>query len=67
MSQESQPVVPLAQVRAHAETVACTAYLDDGRLVVELADRLAGVAPGQTLALYEADRVIGSATIESAA
>jgi tRNA-specific 2-thiouridylase len=57
----------LAQVRAHAEPVACTAYLDDGRLIVELADRLAGIAPGQTLALYDADRVIGSATIESAA
>jgi tRNA-specific 2-thiouridylase len=60
-------IAALAQVRAHAEPVACTAYLDSGRLVVDLDGALAGVAPGQTLALYDADRVIGSATIEHAA
>jgi tRNA-specific 2-thiouridylase len=60
-------IAALAQVRAHGEPVACTAYLDSGRLVVDLDGALAGVAPGQTLALYDADRVIGSATIEHAA
>ncbi|HVT21536.1 MAG TPA: tRNA 2-thiouridine(34) synthase MnmA [Mycobacteriales bacterium] len=57
----------LAQVRAHAEPVSCVAQVIDGRLVVELDDRLAGIAAGQTLALYDADRVLGSATIERAA
>jgi tRNA-specific 2-thiouridylase len=56
-----------AQVRAHAEPVACTARVTDGRLIVDLEGDLAGVAAGQTLALYDEDRVLGSATIERAA
>ncbi|HVT65247.1 MAG TPA: tRNA 2-thiouridine(34) synthase MnmA [Mycobacteriales bacterium] len=60
-------ITGLVQVRAHAEPVGCEARVEDGRLVVELTDRLSGVAPGQTLVLYDADRVIGSATIERAA
>jgi tRNA-specific 2-thiouridylase len=57
----------LAQVRAHADPVPCTAVLDAGGVVVELDDALAGVAPGQTVALYDADRVLGSATIDHTA
>jgi tRNA-specific 2-thiouridylase len=56
----------LAQVRAHAEPVACLARTGDGRLVVELDCGLAGVAAGQTLVLYDGDRVLGSATIDRA-
>ncbi len=61
------PIPALAQVRAHAEPVQCRARVLDGGLVVDLDDRIAGVAAGQTLVLYDGDRVIGSATIERAA
>jgi tRNA-specific 2-thiouridylase len=40
--------------------------VSDGRLEVELTAPLAGVAAGQTLVLYDDDRVVGSATIEAA-
>jgi tRNA-specific 2-thiouridylase len=63
----AEPITALVQVRAHAEPVAGTGRTENGRLVIELDGMLAGVAPGQTLALYDADRVIGSATIERAA
>jgi tRNA-specific 2-thiouridylase len=56
-----------AQLRAHGAPVACTALLDDeGRLSVHLLDSARGVAPGQTVAIYDGDRVVGSATIERA-
>ncbi len=61
------PLAVLAQVRAHADPVRCTARVDEGRLTVDVDDPLAGVAAGQTLALYDGDRVLGSATIERAA
>ncbi|HEX3706772.1 MAG TPA: tRNA 2-thiouridine(34) synthase MnmA [Mycobacteriales bacterium] len=57
----------LAQVRAHGDPVACIATVTDGRLSVDLIDPLSGVAAGQTLVLYNADRVLGSATIDRAA
>jgi tRNA-uridine 2-sulfurtransferase len=57
----------LAQVRAHGEPVSCNATVTIGGLVVELADPMSGVAAGQTLALYDGDRVLGSATIDHAA
>jgi tRNA-specific 2-thiouridylase len=60
-------VTALAQVRAHAEPVQCEAQVVAGRLSVDLTDALSGVAAGQTLVLYDEDRVIGSATIERAA
>ena len=62
------PVVPTAcraQVRAHGETVPATAWCDGDDLVVELVEPLRGVAPGQAVVLYDADAVIGSATIAS--
>jgi tRNA-specific 2-thiouridylase len=37
----------------------------DGELVVTFVDRPRGVAPGQTVVLYDDDRVVGSATINS--
>jgi tRNA-uridine 2-sulfurtransferase len=66
------PAVPTdcrAQVRAHGEAVPATAWCDGDRLVVELGVALRGVAPGQAVVLYDGvadDRVIGSATLESA-
>jgi tRNA-specific 2-thiouridylase len=55
-----------AQLRAHGEALAAHAYVDGDRVVAELAQPVRGVAPGQTLVLYDGTRVIGSATIESA-
>jgi tRNA-specific 2-thiouridylase len=52
-----------AQVRAHGEEVGCTLEAA-GRSVRVVLDRpVRGVAPGQTLALYEGTRVAGSATV----
>jgi tRNA-specific 2-thiouridylase len=56
-----------AQVRAHGDAVPCRAAAAPGALVVDLDGAVHGVAPGQTLVLYDGDEVLGSATIESAA
>lgn len=68
-----------AQVRAHADPVRGTAHLQwventdentEGQLrletVVRLKDGLSGVAPGQTMVLYQGTRVLGQSTIASA-
>jgi tRNA-specific 2-thiouridylase len=60
-------VSALAQVRAHGDAVPCRAETVDGRLVVALDEGIQGVSAGQTLVLYDDDRVIGSATIDAAA
>jgi tRNA-specific 2-thiouridylase len=52
-----------AQIRAHGEAVPATAELRDGRLHVALDAPVRGVAPGQSVALYDGDRVVGQATI----
>jgi len=53
-----------AQVRAHGAEVAATATVDGVDAVrVVLDERLRGVAPGQSVVLYEGTRVVGSATI----
>ena len=55
-----------AQIRAHGEEVPCTAYASgDGTVSVSLDERVRGVAPGQSVVLYEGTRVVGSATIAS--
>src|SRR4051794_28618658 len=59
-------VTCLAQVRAHGEPVPGTAYLEGDKIVVDLNEPIRAVAPGQALVLYDADRVLGAATIESA-
>ncbi len=53
----------VAQVRAHGGLAAATAEPSAGGLRVELDEPLRGVAPGQAVALYEGDTVLGSATI----
>jgi len=55
-----------AQLRAHGAEVPCVLTSCDP-LVVELGSPVRGVAPGQTLALYDGTRVVGSATVDSAA
>jgi tRNA-specific 2-thiouridylase len=64
------PELPLvsvaAQVRAHGEPVPCDVSVVGGRLIATLHSDLRGVAAGQTLVVYQADRVVGSATIDNA-
>ncbi|WP_256792571.1 tRNA 2-thiouridine(34) synthase MnmA [Terrabacter sp. Ter38] len=54
-----------AQVRAHGEEYAATARADGDRVEVRLEGRVRGVAPGQSVVLYEGTRVVGSATISA--
>jgi tRNA-specific 2-thiouridylase len=53
----------LAQVRAHGEALTCAAELRDGAVLVEFAEPVRGVAPGQAVVLYDGEQVVGSATI----
>ena len=55
-----------AQVRAHGEEVPAQAWASGDDVEVRLSSRLRGVAPGQSVVLYEGTRVVGSATIASA-
>jgi tRNA-specific 2-thiouridylase len=52
-----------AQVRAHGEEVPATAWADGEQVEVRLKCRVRGVAPGQSVVLYDGTRVVGSATI----
>jgi tRNA-specific 2-thiouridylase len=52
-----------AQVRAHGEEFPAAAWADGDRVEVRLDERIRGVAPGQSVVLYEGTRVVGSATI----
>ncbi|MCZ3389930.1 MAG: tRNA 2-thiouridine(34) synthase MnmA [Actinomycetia bacterium] len=54
------------QYRAHGETVTATVHVDSGLLRATLDEPASGVAPGQTLVLYDGTRVRGSATISAA-
>ncbi|WP_026530334.1 tRNA 2-thiouridine(34) synthase MnmA [Haematomicrobium sanguinis] len=61
----------MAQVRAHGDPVPASAWVEvvtEGvtELVVRLDEPLRGVAPGQTVVLYQGSRVLGQATIDSA-
>ena len=66
-----EPFECTAQVRAHGDPVPATAWMEtceDSRseLVVRLKDPMRGVAPGQTVVIYQGTRVLGQATIDSA-
>jgi tRNA-specific 2-thiouridylase len=52
-----------AQVRAHGEEFPATAWAEGDVVEVRLDERIRGVAPGQSVVLYEGTRVVGSATI----
>jgi tRNA-specific 2-thiouridylase len=43
-----------------------TEAAEPGNLVVTLKEPLRGVAPGQTVVLYQGSRVLGQATIDAA-
>jgi tRNA-specific 2-thiouridylase len=53
----------LVQLRAHGEVHPATAWLDRDSLRIRLRAPARGVASGQAAVLYDADRVLGSATI----
>ena len=54
------------QVRAHGEPVPCRARRAAGGGVrVEVDAELRGVAPGQSLVLYDGNRVLGQATVDT--
>ena len=55
-----------AQYRAHGTPMDATISLCDGELLVELDDEASGVAPGQSVVVFDGDRVVGSATINEA-
>jgi tRNA-specific 2-thiouridylase len=55
-----------AQVRAHSEEIPATAWADGDKVEVRLERRIRGVAPGQSVVLYDGTRVVGSATIARA-
>ena len=66
---DAPPPMPfdgLAQLRAHGAALRCTVTGDADRLHVRLHEVARGIAPGQTVAIYAGDRVIGSASIERA-
>lgn len=61
----------MVQVRAHGDPVTAVAHMErsaEGRdeLVVNLPEGMRGVAPGQTMVVYQGSRVLGQATIDSA-
>jgi tRNA-specific 2-thiouridylase len=53
----------LIQLRAHGEPLAARVVKADEIIEIELKEPTRSVAPGQTLALYDGNRVIGSGTI----
>ena len=53
------------QYRAHGEAASADVHVGDHGVRAELLTAATGVAPGQTLALYDGTRVLGSATIQS--
>jgi tRNA-uridine 2-sulfurtransferase len=64
----SLPVSAVVQLRAHGEPIPAQveATPGDTGLRLRLLSPARGVAPGQTAALYDGDRVLGSATVERA-
>ena len=60
------PVECVAQVRAHGGTAPAVAEAVSGGLRVELREPLRGVAPGQAVALYRGDGVLGDLVLGSA-
>ena len=62
----TMPFEGLAQMRAHGEALPCTLTGDDEGVEARLHEVARGIAPGQTIAIYDGDRVVGSASIERA-
>ena len=52
-----------AQLRAHGQEFPATVRAEGEKVIVTLDERTRGVAPGQSVVLYDGTRVVGSATI----
>ncbi len=63
----SWPLGCSVQLRAHGEVHECVVRPDGQGWELQLATAARGVAPGQAAVLYDDDRVLGSATLTSAA
>ena len=64
VSGEMLPRRLLAQYRAHGEAVPATTMLDGDRPAVRFDAPQFAIAPGQTIAFYEGDEVLGGAIID---
>ena len=59
-------MVDRVKLRYRSNAVACRVAQDGAAVVVELADAVHGVAPGQTACLMDGERVVGFGTIAAA-
>ncbi|MBI3430277.1 MAG: tRNA 2-thiouridine(34) synthase MnmA [Actinobacteria bacterium] len=60
---DETPTRGFVQIRAHGQPLACTYRMDGELLIAELDEPILGLATGQAMAIYDGDRVVGSATI----
>lgn len=60
-----EPWVGLAQIRAHGAALPARICGDGDGIAIGFNEPVLGVAPGQTVVLYDGDRVVGSATISA--
>ena len=60
---DERPTRGSVQIRAHGQPLPCTYRFDGEFLVAELDEPILGLATGQAMAIYDGDRVVGSATI----
>jgi len=62
-SVDQTPRRGFVQIRAHGQPLACTYHCDGELLTAQLDEPILGLATGQAMAIYDGDRVVGSATI----
>ncbi|MFA5919337.1 MAG: tRNA 2-thiouridine(34) synthase MnmA [Candidatus Nanopelagicaceae bacterium] len=60
---DNTPTRGFVQIRAHGQPLACTYHFDGELLTAQLDEPIFGLATGQAMAIYDGDRVVGSATI----
>jgi len=60
---DDMPHRGFVQIRAHGQPHPCTHFFDGERLVAILDEPIFGLATGQAMAIYDGDRVVGSATV----
>lgn len=57
------PTRGYVQIRAHGQPLPCTYFFNGTHLLATLDEPILGLATGQAMAIYDGDRVVGSATI----
>lgn len=60
---DQSPRRGFVQIRAHGQPLPCTYHRDGELLTAQLDEPILGLATGQAMAIYDGDRVVGSATI----